>query len=263
MHQLQQLVSAIRAYQRRTGESLQSIAARAGVPKRSLSSIMQGHKPSLVRAAEVCKALGLELHIGPPRRIRPHDGEEAPAILISDVQRLTWDLVHLVANAGGDPIPDDLWPLLVARRGETVPLSVDGIAPIDRPVDVGELEATADGLATKLEEAPVRSVWFGHGRLRERGIDRSQSIVLRMPDRSMEPTLHAGCRVLVDRSRRRLVEQGIFMVRTGDRLNVWRAIQGDGGNWEARSDHPDLPTILWPADAETIGQVLWTDRFLG
>ncbi|MCY3732317.1 MAG: hypothetical protein OXF98_13335, partial [Rhodospirillaceae bacterium] len=62
------IASALRAHHEISGESYRSVAHRAGVPARSLTSILQGHAPSVDRAAEICEAIGLEFYIGPPRR---------------------------------------------------------------------------------------------------------------------------------------------------------------------------------------------------
>ena len=47
--------------------SLSDVARRSGIPRRSLQSVLDGHVPSLERAADICAALGLELSIGPRR----------------------------------------------------------------------------------------------------------------------------------------------------------------------------------------------------
>ena len=52
----------------RVGDSARAIARRAGLPLRAVQNIMEGHQPSLDRAAKICNALGLEAYIGPPRQ---------------------------------------------------------------------------------------------------------------------------------------------------------------------------------------------------
>ena len=49
------------------GASVREVAARAGVPRRSVQGLLEGHVPSVDRAERICAALGLELYIGPPR----------------------------------------------------------------------------------------------------------------------------------------------------------------------------------------------------
>ena len=46
--------------------SIAGIASAAGVPRRSVQAIVDGHVPSVDRAADIAAALGLELRIGPP-----------------------------------------------------------------------------------------------------------------------------------------------------------------------------------------------------
>ena len=69
MSRSESLKAALEAYKAQSGESYRSIAMRAGIPVRSLMGILEGHAPSIERAAEVCDAIGLELYIGPPREI--------------------------------------------------------------------------------------------------------------------------------------------------------------------------------------------------
>ena len=51
----------------RGGDSARAIARRAGLPLRAVQNIVEGHQPSLDRAAKICEVLGLEAYIGPPR----------------------------------------------------------------------------------------------------------------------------------------------------------------------------------------------------
>ena len=74
------LKAALEAYKAQSGESYRSIAMRAGIPVRSLMGVLEGHAPSIDRAAEVCEAIGLELYIGPPR----DTGDQQPSRLASD-----------------------------------------------------------------------------------------------------------------------------------------------------------------------------------
>ena len=58
------------------GLSTRAAEARAGLPTRSIQGALEGHVPSVDRAAEICDALGLELYIGPPRGPRAAAGSE-------------------------------------------------------------------------------------------------------------------------------------------------------------------------------------------
>lgn len=55
----------------RRAPSVREVGERAGVPRRSVQGLLDGHIPSLDRAAAIAAALGLELYIGPPRDSAP------------------------------------------------------------------------------------------------------------------------------------------------------------------------------------------------
>ena len=61
------LVSILRDVLEIRGESVRSVALRAGIPVRSLQGVFEGKTPSIDRAAQICAALGLQFYIGPPR----------------------------------------------------------------------------------------------------------------------------------------------------------------------------------------------------
>ena len=65
-------VQAIREKLAQENLSVRQAALRAGLPVRSVQGILEGHVPSIERAAKVAKALGICFHIGAP-------GGEAPA----------------------------------------------------------------------------------------------------------------------------------------------------------------------------------------
>ena len=60
-------VSLLREVLEIRGESVRSVALRAGIPVSSLQGVFEGKTPSIDRAAQICDALGLQFHIGPPR----------------------------------------------------------------------------------------------------------------------------------------------------------------------------------------------------
>ena len=49
--------------------SLREVAGRAGISRRSVQGLLEGHVPSIDRAEQICAALGWELYIGPPRAL--------------------------------------------------------------------------------------------------------------------------------------------------------------------------------------------------
>ena len=65
-------VQVIKEKLARENLSVRAAALRANLPVRSIQAIMEGHVPSIERAAEIAKALGICFHIGVP-------GDKAPA----------------------------------------------------------------------------------------------------------------------------------------------------------------------------------------
>ena len=162
-------------------------------------------------------------------------------------------LTRAIVEAGGDPVPDDLWPALASTRNH--PLGA-------RPVEVVELGAGGSDGADLVGEEVVGSVWFRQDWLERRGLDPSRCVVVRASGDSMEPLLSEGAPILVDRKRRRRVENRIFVVRTVDGLIAKRAGRDRGGKWQLVSEQSSCAPMPWPKDAETIGQAIWTTRSL-
>ena len=223
----------------------------------AVTDIRRGRSPSAERLEKICVELGLEFYVGPPREV-----VEQPPIPLGDLERSTRDLVRLTANAGGDPIPDDLWPVLAVRHGGGSRVAANENLLGARPINVVELAAAAGAGAETLDEAVTGRVWFRRDWLEQRRLDPTECAVISVQGESMDPTLPDGCSILVDRKRRRRVEKGLFVVRTGDGLVVKRARRDGEGGWLLVSDHRSWPSEPWPADAQTIGQVVWMARAL-
>ena len=253
--------------------------------------------PSVDRAAEICAALGLSLSIGPlgeapapgpsqrpaapgvralheprvddPSGAPPKAGAAArgglsPAAL-RDLEAGAQALNRLVAGAGGDPVPDELRPLPGAGFGgaDARPVAAaneDSVPPAARSVGTREIEAAAGGGAVNLDEAPVKGpVWFRRDWLDDHGMDPTRCVVISVRGESMEPTLPAGTKILVDRDRTRRRAGRIFVVSTGEGLVVKR-LDRHARQWFLVSDHPSWAAVPWPREAEVIGEVRWASR---
>ena len=244
--------------------------------------------PSVDRAAEICAALGLTLSIEPAAASRARDGDGAalsepkavvwgnaseaappaappPAVPVGGLEGAVQALVRLVARAGGDPIPDELRAPPSARlaSADARPVAAandDGVTPGARSVGTREVEAAAGGGAVNLDEAPVKGpVWFRRDWLDGHGIDPTLSVVISVRGESMEPTLPAGSKILVDRTRTRRRAGRIFVVTTEEGLVVKR-LERRGRQWFLASDHPSWEAVPWPREAEVVGEVRWASR---
>ena len=134
-------------------------------------------------------------------------------------------------------------------------------AAIYRDIPVLEIAAAAGGGATVLDETPVGRISFQQDWLNRNDINALQSVIIKVQGESMEPTLPAGCSVLVDRSRRERQDGCVYVLRTEDGLVVKRLSQ-QGGHWRLLSDNPVWVPVAWTPETEIIGEVRWTARVL-
>ena len=126
-------------------------------------------------------------------------------------------------------------------------------------IEVSEIE-TAGGSGVTLDGKGVKNmIQFPANWLRNRGLTASECRVISVKDESMEPTLAAGCSILIHLTRRRRTDR-IYVIRTGDERIVKRAVRSNEAGWMLVSDNPDkdrFPTRPWADDAKVIGEVKW------
>ena len=68
---------AVRRRLAERGQSRYRAAVNSGLPQDAIRSVLNGHEPRLNRAEQICRALGLELYIGPARDVQVEaDGAE-------------------------------------------------------------------------------------------------------------------------------------------------------------------------------------------
>ena len=65
------LVDSIDAVRRARGLSVRAMEGAADLPDRSIRNVIRGHRPSLARADEICRALGIILTLGVRPAARP------------------------------------------------------------------------------------------------------------------------------------------------------------------------------------------------
>ena len=283
------IARALQAHKEASGESYRSVAARAGVPTRSLTAILEGHAPSVDRAAAICDALGLEFYIGPPRT--PDAGP--PALTRKPIEEAVFapaedpDFANVVAaladeyqannDRGRRSLIARFWALFpelrggkagrevrrLARRWGSALLERERRQPLGaRPVEVLEFASAAgDGSAGDLIPR-TGVVWFRRDWLQRLGLDPAQCAVLRVQGESMAPTIAAGSSILVDRSRTRRRDGQIFVVRTAEGMVAKRTVKVGDDGWRLESDHPDSEPVAFPEDAVILGRVVWTARAL-
>ena len=259
-----------------TGASLHGLAVANGLPKDAMRSVLAGHTPKLDRAAEICRALGLEFYIGLPREsgidapTLPREVTEAlglaegasPAEAAKAIDtRLSGgfdsaalqDRVAVVVRAETEALRADLADASALAR----PANDDTAPPEARPAAVYQVAAAMGGGVFIEDAPPAGPAWFRRDWLDKRGIDPTRCVVIEVAGDSMGPTLPDGCSILLDKTRVRRRAERIYAVTTSDGLVVKRADKDDAGDWVLRSDYPAWEDAPWPDDAEMIGEVRW------
>ena len=127
-----------------------------------------------------------------------------------------------------------------------------------------DVEAAAGTEAYVEQERGVGHLALPEDWLARMCINPEQCRSIRVCGRSMEPTLQAGARILVDPQRTRRLHGHIYVVWTEDGLVVKRLIR-DGDDWLLVSDNEDqetYPPVPWLEDAIVRGEVMWTGKML-
>ena len=245
-------VSVLREELKRKGLSVRAAATRAGLPVRSVQGALEGHMPSIERAAKIASALDLEVYIG-PRRGQPGAVVEIKTYRVTPERRR-------------QQLRDDATDALNRLQRAVADLSSNDAIPASsdeaETVVVRELRTAAGGGALDLDESISGHVYFKTSWLRKHELNPDQCCIITVTGESMEPTLSDGCAILLDQSRRRRRADSIFVVRGPDGLIVKRARKSDAGEWLLASDNEDWPSAPWPIGAEIVGQVIWTAREL-
>ena len=283
------IARALQAHKEASGESYRSVAARAGVPTRSLTAILEGHAPSVDRAADICGALGLEFYIGPPRppapdaTALPRRPAEEPAFAPAEdpdfaaVVAALADEYQANNDRGRRSLIARFWALFPELRGGVAGREVRRLArrwgsallererrrPLGaRPVEVLEFAAAAGDWSAGDLVPRIGVVWFRRDWLQRLGLDPAQCAVLCVQGESMAPTIAAGSSILVDRSRTRRRDGQIFVLRTAEGMVAKRTVKVGDGGWQLASDHPAWEVVPFPDDAVILGRVVWTARAL-
>ncbi|WP_019644125.1 LexA family transcriptional regulator [Novispirillum itersonii] len=136
-------------------------------------------------------------------------------------------------------------------------------------VPVYEARAAAGDGAVNPETAPVCFSAFRWEWLRRvTQAPTEQLAVIQVSGDSMEPTLHHGDHVLIDRTVTRWTRDGLYVIRyaISDELMVKRLIWAPSSRtFSIRSDNPAYGNTdgVGPEDLAVIGRVLWLGRNIG
>lgn len=130
-------------------------------------------------------------------------------------------------------------------------------------VSVYDIDASAGHGTLVTEEAPLYDLAFRQDWLKSlTTAGTSDLIVIRAKGDSMLPTITDGDTLLVDRSKKNINYDGIFILRYDDVLRVKRLDRNPAtGLYRVKSDNPVYDTFDVQADhLDVIGRVIWIGR---
>ena len=129
--------------------------------------------------------------------------------------------------------------------------------PGAKPIIVHRLATAAGSGALDLDETIKTHAYFRSEWLSKMGLQADRCRIIGVMGESMEPTLPAGCVILLDLNRTTILDGHIYVVRSEDGLIVKRAGKTERGRWLMVSDHPDWEPVTWPQNAVVRGEVKW------
>ena len=262
---VEDILREIDAALERLGLSARAASIRAQGAPEMIRDMRRGHVPSVGRLRSLCEVLDLEFHVG-PRRVRVDERAGAPDVLLSTLERTAQDLARLTADAGGNPVSDDLWPVLAARRALASPPAGSESTMVDRryfgmtqPIDA-VLESALDSAWSSWVEQGRISIDGVSPQVRDLDLTSIRSFEIR--DRHMEPTIPKGCTVLVDGARIDWEPPRVMAVCIDDDVIARRAALDDDGQRLLASNDPDRPDVPLPAGTRILGEVRWVLKSL-
>ena len=254
------------------GETAIRVAKRAGLPPDAIRSVLRGHPPNLVRAGEICDALGLALRIGvreerPPRTLgrtapTPRWAEELRAGVRTDVAALLRGMTAATPTEGipapsGEP---DREPGPSVRRGadrlddpadapgESPPGDLSVLLAQDVRASAGEGEAVLHELKRAGARLPASNL--------PRGICLKNATCIRVAGDSMEPGIRDGDLLVVDHDRVEPEDGAVFVFRAAGGLLVKR-LRWQQRRWVFASDNSRYRTRPVREGEQVVGRVAW------
>jgi len=111
---------AVRRRLAERGQSRYRAAVNSGLPQDAIRSVLNGHVPRLNRAEQICRALGLELYIGPARDVQVEANGAEPSRPLTRFD----PSVQLPVRMLSQPSPE-VFPTESEEQGQTRPAPVD------------------------------------------------------------------------------------------------------------------------------------------
>ena len=210
-----------------------------------IRSIRRGSIPSIERIRALCKVLELEFYIGPTRSglVDSIDSFEEKRTIDGMFREI---MSRLPPNSSYRKIAEPKAPY--ASESHLI-----------HYIPVLEMKATTGKIAGSKDYQKSSHVAFHSNWLAKHKLNFEHCVIMKVQDKSMEPTIAKHSIVLIDCSQHRRQIGVIYAIRINDNIVVKR-LEKNKGQWYLTSDHPKWNPKPFPASAEVIGRVKWTAK---
>ena len=130
-------------------------------------------------------------------------------------------------------------------------------------VGIEEVDATVGAGSTGSDGAVKTRLKFPHPWLRKHGLRAHLCRIVRVAGEAMEPTIPDGGLILINTEGTEHRDGRIYVLRIGEEVLVRRLIHDPEADWLLHCDNRDKvawPTLPWPENAITVGEVGWLGR---
>ncbi len=188
--------------------------------------------PSVDRAAEICDALGLELYVGPPRKITSTPMAEQTAQDTAGMRNSIVEELRSALNRITGTLDQDY---------------------VEVPVYSEEITESSEYLNRAIEcRFPYRKNW-----LTRYGVAPDRCFMVRLLGWSMAPTLPDKCFVLVNAASTELRDKAVFLVKHHGRIMARRSEKDKRAGWMLSSDSELNSKQRWKPDDRVFGEIVW------
>ncbi len=240
---------------REIGMSPIRAAIASGLPRDAIRSVLRGHPPSIDRAQEITKALGLTLQIY-------HDQN-------SSSKEKSFQMQRVGDNVRPKPLNNSASYSGIRAAEEQAAYEVDYRA-YDPDIDDAEhvmvpklpVRLSAGPGASGEDETPVGLLAFRREWMRQHSLQPGRVSAVEVAGDSMKPSLNDGDTVLVDHTRAGPRRGKVVAARVGGELFIKRLHTMPPDGWLLVSDNPDYSPLMLGRDDAIIGEIVWQGRWL-
>ncbi|MBP5054351.1 XRE family transcriptional regulator [Pseudomonas chlororaphis] len=260
------LSDRIKAARQHAELTQRELADRVGIAQTAISQLESGktlRSSYLLQIAETCGVSAMWLSTGLGRMIISAEQQAFHA-----EGKKQWEAfeegLDLANRENGGDLASDVGAVPISVWDDETPLDDDEVEiPFLR-----EVELSAGGGRTVIEQSTTTKLRFGKRSLRARNVQFDQAVCVIVSGNSMEPVLPDGSTVGINTGQRSVVDGKMYALKHDGQLRVKVLYRLPGGGIRMRSlnsaEHPDesyTPEQMAENSIEIIGRVFWGASF--